>query len=346
MRPSGFAAALRARGFHRVGGRIASADCPGISWRPVMAPSGRIDFERTIRKVVRERRRELLRRTVDQHGMRGTVRALVLSREGTAPADGPNASRSPPRCCAVPPSARRCGGDPLAKRKKRSASASPADADFVRAVGESILACVGDAPTANDPTSSLSPSDKLEARDVFAGLMGIIIALKEQEIRIAREKPVDRLAAMANVHACSLIDSLLSGTSHPIWRYVLNVGSVNSGPGRRPPSFREYLRRNFIVALVLAVVEAAKREGKKVSRPAATEELRRVYDDATISAAAVKDWIRNGMVPDAHEMALMLVDQAEKIDDDRSLWERVILENRVSFELFGKASTSNPMLKG
>ncbi len=223
----------------------------------------------------------------------------------------------------------------MAKRKKRSASSDPADAEFVRAVGESILACAGDASATNDPMSSLSPSDKREAREVSAGLMGIIIAVKEQQIRLMSEKPIDRAMAEATIAAGGLIDSLVSGTNHPIWRYVSNVGAVNFGPGRRPPSTREYLRRNFIVALVLAVVEAAKRDGIKVTRLAAINELRRIYEDATISAPAVKDWIKNGMVPNAPDMALTMVDEAEKIDDDLSLLERVILKNWVLFKLFG-----------
>lgn len=64
MSPAAFATALRARGFQRVGGRIVSPDCPGVAWKPVMTPSGRIDGGRTLRRVVQERQRELLRRAL------------------------------------------------------------------------------------------------------------------------------------------------------------------------------------------------------------------------------------------------------------------------------------------
>jgi hypothetical protein len=55
-----FAAELKARGFKMKGNRIVSDECPGISWKPVMT-RGRIDRVRTLRKVVRERRDEIVR---------------------------------------------------------------------------------------------------------------------------------------------------------------------------------------------------------------------------------------------------------------------------------------------
>jgi hypothetical protein len=60
MTGAAFAAELKARGFKMKGNRIVSEECPGISWKPVMT-RGRIDRARTLRKVVRERREEIVR---------------------------------------------------------------------------------------------------------------------------------------------------------------------------------------------------------------------------------------------------------------------------------------------
>jgi hypothetical protein len=40
--------------------RIVSDDCPGVTWKPVMT-RGQIDRARTLRKVIRERRDEIVR---------------------------------------------------------------------------------------------------------------------------------------------------------------------------------------------------------------------------------------------------------------------------------------------
>jgi hypothetical protein len=41
--------------------RIISDDCPGVTWKPVML-DGQIDRSRTLRKVIRERRDEIVHR--------------------------------------------------------------------------------------------------------------------------------------------------------------------------------------------------------------------------------------------------------------------------------------------
>jgi hypothetical protein len=47
--------------FRMVRNRIVSEDCPGVTWKPVMM-GGQIDRARTLRKVIRERRDEVVRR--------------------------------------------------------------------------------------------------------------------------------------------------------------------------------------------------------------------------------------------------------------------------------------------
>jgi hypothetical protein len=60
MTATQFATELKVSGFRMVGGRIVSDDCPGIAWKPVKT-QGRLDRVRTLRKVVRERRDEIVR---------------------------------------------------------------------------------------------------------------------------------------------------------------------------------------------------------------------------------------------------------------------------------------------
>jgi hypothetical protein len=55
-----FAAELKYHGFRIIGKRIASDDCPGVTWATATR-SGRIDRARTLRKVLQERRKEILR---------------------------------------------------------------------------------------------------------------------------------------------------------------------------------------------------------------------------------------------------------------------------------------------
>jgi hypothetical protein len=61
MTSTKFATELKAAGFRIVGNRILSDDCPGIAWKPVMR-GGHIDRASTLRKVIRERREEMVRR--------------------------------------------------------------------------------------------------------------------------------------------------------------------------------------------------------------------------------------------------------------------------------------------
>jgi hypothetical protein len=56
-----FTTELKACDFRMVRNRIVSEDCLGITWKPVMT-GGQIDRARTLRKVVRERRDEIVRR--------------------------------------------------------------------------------------------------------------------------------------------------------------------------------------------------------------------------------------------------------------------------------------------
>jgi hypothetical protein len=56
-----FATELMACDFRMVRNRIVSEDCPGVTWKPVMM-GGQIDRARTLRKVIRERRDEIVRR--------------------------------------------------------------------------------------------------------------------------------------------------------------------------------------------------------------------------------------------------------------------------------------------
>jgi hypothetical protein len=58
-----FAAELKYHGFRIIGKRIASDDCPGETWPPATR-SGRIDRARTLRKVLQERRKEIIRQAL------------------------------------------------------------------------------------------------------------------------------------------------------------------------------------------------------------------------------------------------------------------------------------------
>jgi hypothetical protein len=60
MTATQFTTELKACDFRMVRNRIVSEDCPGVTWKPVIM-GGQIDRSRTLRKVIRERRNEIVR---------------------------------------------------------------------------------------------------------------------------------------------------------------------------------------------------------------------------------------------------------------------------------------------
>jgi hypothetical protein len=60
MTATQFATELKVCGLRMVRNRIVSDDCPGITWKPVMA-GGQIDRASTLREVIRERREVIVR---------------------------------------------------------------------------------------------------------------------------------------------------------------------------------------------------------------------------------------------------------------------------------------------
>jgi hypothetical protein len=60
MTATKFATELKASDLRMVRNRIISNDCPGVTWKPVIT-GGQIDWARTLRKVIRERRDEIVR---------------------------------------------------------------------------------------------------------------------------------------------------------------------------------------------------------------------------------------------------------------------------------------------
>jgi hypothetical protein len=60
MTASQFATELKACGLRMVRNRIISEDCPGVTWKPVTT-GGQIDWARTLRRAIRERRDEIVR---------------------------------------------------------------------------------------------------------------------------------------------------------------------------------------------------------------------------------------------------------------------------------------------
>jgi hypothetical protein len=60
MTATQFTNELKACDFRMVRNRIVSDDCPGVAWKPVTT-GGQIDWSRTLRKVIRERRDEIVR---------------------------------------------------------------------------------------------------------------------------------------------------------------------------------------------------------------------------------------------------------------------------------------------
>jgi hypothetical protein len=55
MTATQFATELKVSDLRMVGNRIASDDCPGMTWKPEMT-RGQIDRASTLREVIRERR--------------------------------------------------------------------------------------------------------------------------------------------------------------------------------------------------------------------------------------------------------------------------------------------------
>jgi hypothetical protein len=233
----------------------------------------------------------------------------------------------------------------MTERKRFAAKpdVDPIDAEFVDAV-TGLYHLAIDQIQPGKKFSSLSKDDQFEARSVATGLI-VIRQLLDQEMR--KQKGAVETARKGILLAYELLDALVTGTSGPIRRYVSHLGSVKNGPQRAPPNTFITQRRDYIVGLVFALQESAKRDGKKMTRDKASfivsDSCR--FSDHSYSVDTIKGWIKNRAAPGANAVASDLIKTAESKDDGRPLTDRVFDVGRNWFWLYCSVPSFDHLLK-
>jgi hypothetical protein len=161
----------------------------------------------------------------------------------------------------------------------------------------------------------LNPDDRVDAFEVAIGL-------------IAMRKAIDMLPPNSDgsvVHASDLLDALVDRTNSSASRFVYSIHLTHRG---NPPASSGTLHNRAIFAgIVLALQEAAKRDGEKLSRKKAVERAKakcRKPSYRSYTDQALKGWISRGEVPDADDYCRLIIQEAEGRGADRSFTSRVI----------------------
>lgn len=204
------------------------------------------------------------------------------------------------------------------KQRVRSAPVSKTatvDVNFVRTVA-GIYHCIINRADMVSEWKLLDGNEQLLAREVAAGIVAIHRA-------IDLYNPVEDDGVWVNSKLCAwkLLEALVGRTDTAAWRYISNVRSVQRG---RPPAAGGDRAR--FVGIVLALQEAAKRDGVKLSRKNAVAQAKTKcgFLDQSFTDQAMKHWIARGVVPDASDYQRLIIRQAEEMTDDRPLTSRVI----------------------
>jgi hypothetical protein len=216
------------------------------------------------------------------------------------------------------------------KAKARPPQAAPptkdaaADANFVKVVA-AIYHCIIDDTAMVPEWKLLSGDDQLAAREVGAGLVAIHRALEKYP-----PEGIEGDNVWIEPRSCAykLLRALVDRTSGPAWRYVSNISLSRIG---RPP-----VDDSVFVGIVFALQEAAKRDGKRLSRKAAVTVAKAEcpqFSDTSYTDQAIKGWITRGKVPDADDYRRHIIRQVEDMSDDRSFTSRVIEVARQSYRL-------------
>jgi hypothetical protein len=161
----------------------------------------------------------------------------------------------------------------------------------------------------------LSHADQIQALHVAIGL-------------IAMRKAIEMLPPDPDgsaVRAGELLDALVDRTSSSASRFVYNIHLTQRG--LPPASIATQLERSRFAGIVLALQEAAKRDGEKLSRKEAVERAKakcRQSSYRSYTDQALKGWIARGEVLDADDYRGLIIREAGELSGGRSLTSRVI----------------------
>jgi hypothetical protein len=176
----------------------------------------------------------------------------------------------------------------------------------------------------------LNPDDRVEAYKVALGL-------------IAVRKAIDVLPPDPDgsvVGAGDLLEALTKRTNSSASRFVYNIHLTHRG--NPPANWIAQRDRATFTGIVLALQEAAKRDGEKLSRKKAVELAKtkcRQSSYFSYTDQALKGWIARGEVPDADEYRRLIIERAEDLGSDRTLTSRVIGIARRGITLWPFAET-------
>jgi len=204
-------------------------------------------------------------------------------------------------------------------RRARVATPTSADADFVRVVQwiyRSGVTYGQNSVTTNGVPirewGAFSEEERINAFDVAVGLVGIRDAIDTQP------------PGEAKFYAGTLLEALVGRTNTPASRFVYSIRSAQRG--LPPAAFETKARRAKFTGFVLALQEAAKRDGGRLSRKDAVAKANTEcpFSDQSYTVQAIKKWIARGEVSDADDYRHLIIREAEDMGDDRPFVSRVI----------------------
>jgi hypothetical protein len=193
-----------------------------------------------------------------------------------------------------------------------------AGTDFVQAVTGLYHHAINGAPQPHIEIASLPDRDQVAASSVATGL----ILLRQLLTREMERQDIDAFGVYSVLNAQELLDALVSGADGPIHRYIAHLGSATFGPQRAQANRTAKLRQSWIVGLVFALQEAAKQDGKKLSRERAITSVSEGCG-GFYSVDAIKGWVRHGTAPVARDFAKEILGWAGELDLKSPLGLRV-----------------------
>ena len=189
----------------------------------------------------------------------------------------------------------------MAKRQKKTVRKRPthddniADTDgvnFVRAAAGLYKQMMYGSEPYIKVSSLPDEGDRKGAQSVARGLC-VLRRLLNQELK---RGDINHDEAADAMHAQQVLDCLTGGGDGPMRRYAAHLGAASQS---QAPNRTERLKRSFVVGLVLAIQEAAKREGKTLSRRKATEMVLQTCPFIAKSRNTVEGWITHATAPEA-----------------------------------------------
>jgi hypothetical protein len=229
---------------------------------------------------------------------------------------------------------------------EHSKTAQVADGAFVHAVGELYRLAIRTRPWDTGGVSipaainalqlggvyaSLSEDDKFQARVVVIGLVTIDCALElvyASETSLASGQSEDHVTTppVGLLCASQLLNALVRRSGDPAWRYVSAIRSLSLRAEGVPDESDANWRRNFFAGFVQALRWAAEQDGSHITRGAAIEQVSQAcgFTDQSYTLHSPRGWIHRGEATAAGMWGDCIYTRAERLNDGRSLSERVM----------------------